>query len=297
MVDHPVTILTSADGQPVALHDFGGSGPPIVLGHGNGLNAGMWAAVVPHLRVERRCFGLDLRGHGACRPTDPHYSVARARFGEDVLAALDAVGRSGADPAPVDYVGHSLGGAAGIYAALAQPDRFRSLWLFEPVVMPADRPRPPGGPGPLIEAARRRRMTFDSVDDAVARLGAKPPFAGCVPESVRAYLEVGTYPTAEGVRLSCEGENEARVFSTGEPLDFDLLTAIGIPTVVAAGSTVAEAHALPAAVAPLIAEALGNARFEAHDGLTHFGPMERPEVVARSILDHVGTPGGTRGGT
>jgi pimeloyl-ACP methyl ester carboxylesterase len=59
--------LQDDDGEHAALHDLGGDGPALLLTHGNGLNAGMWATVVPHLRATFRCFGLDFRGHGASR--------------------------------------------------------------------------------------------------------------------------------------------------------------------------------------------------------------------------------------
>lgn len=273
-------IVTSADGEPVALHDFGGDGPPLLMGHGNGLNAGMWAAAVPHLRGRFRCWGIDLRGHGATRPASTTYSVLRDRFAEDVMACVDAVGGG-----PVCYAGHSLGGASVVYAALRHQELFRGLWLYEPVVVPAtfgERPLPSF----LIEASRRRRADFDSVDDAMARLVSKPPFSACDPVAVRAYLEIGTYPTETGVRLSCDPEDEARVFGSGEPVDFTRLAAITVPSVVVAGGEAAEAHAIPAQVAPLIAEALGNARFELHPTLSHFGPMEDGEAIAASILAH-----------
>jgi pimeloyl-ACP methyl ester carboxylesterase len=273
-------IVTSADGEPVALHQLGGEGPALLLGHGNGLNAGMWAAVAPHLRHRFRCYGIDLRGHGAARPRNPDYSVARDRFAEDVLACIEAVGGG-----PVCYGGHSLGGAAALFAVLNQPELFRGLWLFEPVVVPlsfGERLMPSA----LIEIARRRRADFDSLDDAMARLSSKPPFASCDPVAVRAYLEIGTYPTSTGVTLSCRPENEARVFGSGELVDFARLGQVAVPTVVVAGGEGADVHAIPAQVAPLIAEALGNARFELHADLTHFGPMEAPAVIAASIAAH-----------
>ena len=275
-------LLASADGEPVALHDFGGDGPAILFGHGNGLNAGMWAAVVPHLQHRFHCYGIDLRGHGAVGPRDTSYSVDRDRFAEDVMACVEHVG------APVCYGGHSLGGAAVVYAVLRRPELFRGLWLFEPVVVPRgafdERPKPSF----LIEVARRRRMAFDSVDDAVARLSAKPPFSGCDPVAVRAYLEIGTYPAEGGVRLSCTGENEARVFGSDELVDFEQLAAVTMPAVIVAGGEADEAHAIPAQVAPLIAQALGNARFELHPDLSHFGPMEAPAAMAASIIAHFG---------
>ncbi|MBS1848073.1 MAG: hypothetical protein JST73_07325, partial [Actinobacteria bacterium] len=39
----------------------------------------------------------------------------------------------------------------------------------------------------------------------------------------------------------------------------------------------------PAAIAPLVADALGNGHLVAHDELSHFGPMENPIGLAREI--------------
>jgi pimeloyl-ACP methyl ester carboxylesterase len=285
--DHPVEILTSNDGEQVALHDFGGIGPAVLLGHGNGLNAGMWVAAVPYLTERFHCYGIDLRGHGRCRPVNADYSVDRRRFGEDVLTCVDRVG------GPVRYAGHSLGGAAALFAALARPEAFLAMWLFEPVLLPADFVRSgEGPPSTLIEGARNRRMEFESVDDAVDRFISKPPFAWCDPAAVRGYVETGTYPVEGGVRLSCEAENEARVFGSSEPLDFARLGAVPVPTVVAAGGDTDEAHAIPAKVAPLVADALADARLERHDSLSHFGPMQAPRAIAASIIEHLASVDG-----
>ncbi len=275
-------VLASKDGESVALHDFGGEGPTLLLGHGNGLNAGMWAGALPHLRPHYRCYGIDLRGHGACPEANTSYSVERNRFAEDVLRCVDEVG------GPVLYAGHSLGGASAIYAALMRPEAFVALWLFEPVMVP-DTFVYPGGNRPtfLIDASRRRRMEFDSVDDAFERFSSKPPYSDCDPISVRSYVEIGTRPiSGGGVRLTCEGENEARVFESGQPLDFARLSAVTMPTVVAAGGDGDGPNAIPAQVAPLVADALGNCRLEEHATLSHFGPMEDPATIAKSIVDH-----------
>ncbi|MEM7337454.1 MAG: alpha/beta hydrolase [Actinomycetota bacterium] len=277
----PVEVLTSTDGQPVAVHDFGGDGPPLVFGHGNGMNAGMWAAVIHRLRASFHCYGIDLRGHGAARAVAAGYSVARTQFADDVLTVIEHVG------GPVAYAGHSLGGGAGVYAALVRPELFTGMWLFEPIVVPDGFRRPGNEPGPLIEIARRRRMTFDSVDDAINRFSAKPPFSGCDPVSVRAYVEIGTYPIDEGVRLACEGENEARVFEQGDTIDFDRLAEVEIPIVVASGAADDALNALPAHWAPMIAKALGNGAWVEMPGLTHFGPMENPDAIAGAIGTHL----------
>jgi pimeloyl-ACP methyl ester carboxylesterase len=278
-----VKIISSADGEPVALHDFGGIGPALLLAHGNGLNAGMWAAVLPVLVDRFHCYGIDLRGHGAAREVSADYSVDRERFGEDVLACVDAVG------GPVRLAAHSLGGAAAIYAALDRPRAFSGLWLYEPVLVPVGFDRSNGdGPSILVEASRRRRMEFDSVDEAVDRLSSKPPFFGCDSYAVRGYLEIGSYPVEGGIRLACSGENEARVFESHTDLDFGRLGAITIPTVIASGGNADTANALPPKLAPQVAEALGNARWEQHRWVSHFGPMEAPRTIAQSIIAHLG---------
>ena len=170
---------------------------------------------------------------------------------------------------------------------MQRPELFRSMWLFEPVLIPESFDHVPGGADFLVNASRQRRMEFASVEDAVERFGSKPPFSGCDPVTVRAYVEIGSYPIDGGIRLSCEGENEARVYGSGRAVDFGLLGRLTMPTVVAAGGEAGDAHALPAQVAPLVADALGNSRFEGHDALNHFGPMEAPREMAASIARHL----------
>ena len=278
-----VKVLFSADGEPVALHDFGGSGPALLLGHGNGLNAGMWAAALPMLLEYFHCYGVDLRGHGAARDVSDDYSVARERFAEDLLTCVDTIG------GPVRYGGHSLGAAAALYATLIRPEAFTGMWLYEPVVIPIGfDPQQQAGPSLLVEAARHRRMEFASVDEAVDRFSSKPPFFGCDSYAVRGYVEIGSYPVEGGIRLSCRGENEAGVYETGGELDFGRLRAITVPTVVASGGTADEANSIPPRLAPQVADALANTRWEQHRWVSHFGPMEAPRSIAKSIITHLG---------
>ncbi len=272
-------VLVSADGEHPALHDFGGDGPDLLLCHGNGLNAGMWRAVLPFLLPRFHCHGLDLRGHGAGRVTRPDYSVDRERFAEDVKAAIDALGGR-----PLFYAAHSLGGASGLIAARRWPELFKAMWLFEPVLL-SDTFVREGPPTFLIEASRRRRMEFDSPAEAMANFAAKAPFNTCDPEALRGYVELGLRELPDGrVRLTCEGADEARVFGSGQPVSFATLGVISCPVVIARGELTGDAHAIPAAMAEPISEAIPTARLETFAGQTHFGPMEAPEDIADSII-------------
>ncbi|MEZ5266013.1 MAG: alpha/beta hydrolase [Acidimicrobiales bacterium] len=276
---HPVRQLPDDDGESAALHDLGGDGPPLLLTHGNGLNAGMWATAVPRLQAAFHCYGLDFRGHGASQQQQEHLDVGRRWFATEVRHAVEAIGG-----APVLAAGHSLGAATLLRTEQQFPGTLRAVWAFEPVLIPdtfgADR-RPPSQ---LIEASRRRRLVFGSVEEAVARFRSKPPFADCEEAAVRAYVEVGSVPQADGtIRLTCSGETEARIYESNEQLDFATFAAITCPVVVAAGAEIAMGNDIPPLVAPLVADAIPGSTLLTMPGLTHFAPMEDGAAVAAAI--------------
>jgi len=275
--------LRDDDGEHAALHDLGGDGPPLLLTHGNGLNAGMWATVVPHLRPTFHCFGLDFRGHGRSQQVHDPVPVERHWFVAEIRAAVEAIGG-----APVLAAGHSLGGATLVRTEQQFPGTLRACWAFEPVLIPDSWDAEPP-PSHLIEASRRRRLVFASVDEAVARFRSKPPFAGCEAEAVSAYVEQGSAPQPDGtIRLTCSGDTEANIYEANERLDFTRFAAVSCPTVIGAGAAVALGNEIPPMVASLVADALGDARLEVLPGVTHFAPMEDGALVARSILGHLG---------
>lgn len=270
--------LTGSDNEHAVLHDLGGHGPPLLLTHGNGLNAGMWATVVPHLADGFHCWGLDFRGHGAARPTHDEFSVDRARFVAEVGAAVDALGGD-----PIAAVGHSLGGASLLLSEIERPGRFRKIFAYEPVLTPEGFERP-HGTHPLVVAARRRRIRFANVQEAFDRLTSKLPFSACEPAAVQAYLQTGSYPTVDGaVRLSCSGNTEARIYETSEWVSFERLAAVKCPVVVARGEQVGTNNEVPPRLAQPIADALGDGRLVSFANLSHFGPMEDGAQVAKSI--------------
>jgi pimeloyl-ACP methyl ester carboxylesterase len=101
-----------------------GGGAPVVLLHGFGASHASWDDIVPLLAESRRTLALDLPGHGA--------SLHRAAVGAGkaaglVLADLD---RRGIESAHL--VGHSMGGAVAVLAALRDAKRALSLTLLAP---------------------------------------------------------------------------------------------------------------------------------------------------------------------
>ena len=126
--------LADDDGEHAVLHDLGGSGPNLLLTHGNGLNSGMWADVIPRLRCSFRCWGIDSRGHGAARPRRPDMmSVDRRILAGEVLAAVDRLGGG-----PVLAVGHSAGASTLLTVVRGDVHPPRRMRLFRDAELLAD---------------------------------------------------------------------------------------------------------------------------------------------------------------
>lgn len=273
--------VPSSDGVEVAAYDFGGDGPPLLLAHATGLHAHVWLPVVEHLRERAHCYALDVRGHGdSTAPADRDFAwVGAAR---DVRTAVERFGL-----ARPFGVGHSMGGATLLLDEIAHPGSWRGLYLFEPIVFPGPALRPSDGIGEnaLAAAARRRREVFASRQEAYDNYASKPPFGGVAPEALRAYVEHGFDDVEDGVRLKCRREHEAATFDNSMNGAWEHLAEVGCPVTVACGE-------LSEGTGPALAEQqvarLPNARLEVMDSLGHFGPLEDPQRVARSVAVSLG---------
>ena len=99
-----------------------GTGPAVVLVHGWGDDASIWAATAEELSVDCACTSIDLPGHGR----SPAPTEASAYEREALLASIDAV-LDGTGPAVL--VGHSLGGYLGLAHTITRPGSLRGLVL------------------------------------------------------------------------------------------------------------------------------------------------------------------------
>jgi 3-oxoadipate enol-lactonase len=112
-----------AERAGVRLHwESDGSGAPVLLIMGLGMNATGWWRTVPVLAERFRVLAFDNRGVGRSdRPSGP-YSVAE--LADDAAAVLDAAGEASAH-----VYGISLGGMIAQELALRHPARVRALVL------------------------------------------------------------------------------------------------------------------------------------------------------------------------
>jgi pimeloyl-ACP methyl ester carboxylesterase len=119
-------------GVPTAVLE-GGEGPPVVLLHGPGEFAALWARVIPELVTAHRVIVPDLPGHGASAMPDGRLDADR------VLAWLGELIEE-ACPSPPVLVGHLLGGAVAARFAGDRGGRVSRLVLVDTFGLGWNRP-------------------------------------------------------------------------------------------------------------------------------------------------------------
>jgi pimeloyl-ACP methyl ester carboxylesterase len=113
--------VVSNDGTHIA-YERTGTGPPLVLVHGTGVDHTYWDLLIPELARDFAVYAVDRRGRGQSGDA-PRYTLP-LEFG-DVAALVDSI------PGPVGVLGHSYGALGALEAALLTP-RIHKLALNEP---------------------------------------------------------------------------------------------------------------------------------------------------------------------
>lgn len=275
--------MMSSDGVELAVHDLGGAGPALILGHATGYCGLVWEPVAAHLRGYFRCFAPDCRGHGSSGSPAPG-GFSWDVLGSDVLSVVDGLGITG----PLFGAGHSAGATGVALAEVGRPGTFEALWCFEPVFFP---PRAlhddedEEAANPMATAARSRRARFLNRDEARRHYEPREPFSKFAPEALGAFLIGGLADdeSGAGARLACQPDDEARFYEMGGFEEtWQSVEELGCPVTFATGDQ-------PGAFGPPHAELLATrvpyGQAEVLPGLSHFGPLEDPGAVARSIVD------------
>lgn len=102
-----------------------GNDPLLLLCHGYTGSSHDFALHVDHLSEQRRVVTLDQRGHGLSTKTGDQATYTVDQLVADLIGFIEEV----AD-APIDLLGHSMGGRVAIGVVLARPDLIRSLVLM-----------------------------------------------------------------------------------------------------------------------------------------------------------------------
>jgi pimeloyl-ACP methyl ester carboxylesterase len=280
---------TAADGQEIVAYELGGNGETLLIAHATGFCGPMYQQFADELTSRFRVVAFDFRGHGRStlaaaepvRPADLSWDAVAL----DALAVAKQLGDG-----PIHGFGHSMGGATLLLAEASCPGLFRSLFLYEPVVFPHDFPT--SDQNVMAQMARRRRSTFTSRPEVLARFASRPPFNQMRAGFVSAYVEHGFRDDPDGtegsVRLCCEPAHEAIIFEAGRDLGFDRVATVATPTVIAIGHQI-EDGPNPARLGPSIAAGLAHGRLIRYPQFDHFGPFQDPFTVANDLASHAAT--------
>lgn len=105
-----------------------GTGPAVILIHSSASGHRQWRQLIASLQDRYRVIAVNLFGYGETSPWPPARALTAADQAELVNAAAALA------PAPVAFVGHSLGGAVALETAAALGDRVRMVIAFEPIL-------------------------------------------------------------------------------------------------------------------------------------------------------------------
>ncbi len=114
--------------QGIVHYETYGSGRPVIMLHGWIESWGVWQPTMEALGQQYRCYALDFWGFGESGKKRDSYSVTD--YMELVQQFMDVLG---IHQAPI--IGHSMGGTAGLGAAVRNPDRITRVCVIgSPIV-------------------------------------------------------------------------------------------------------------------------------------------------------------------
>lgn len=247
----------------------GKGGETLVLVHEMGGTLESWDLVLPLLRGPRAVLRFDTRGAGQStklRGTAPFDAMA-----DDILALLDATGRSGA----AIVVGCAVGGAVALHFAARHPGRARAVVAL----------------GPATGIPEERRPAVHEHADRIERTGmaaiADNDLGRSYPEALRGDGE--RFRRFRARWLANDPGSYAAIYRMLAGIEMRAeIAALRLPALFLAGTQ--DPLRPPATVEP-IARTVPGARFEAIES-GHFSPTQTPEIVADRLNAFLAATGG-----
>lgn len=248
---------------PPAVDELG-SGPPLVLVHGTGVNSRFWGGVPGALSGHHHVFTYDRRGFGrSSEPPVSDYTV----HARDLIALLAE--RTG----PAVVVGWSAGGIVALDVALQRPDLVRSLVLYE-VPLHAKRHPSLGLLRVIVGLQLRRRLLRDEK-------GAARAFLRFVFAETGGQNAVDRWPG----ELQAEVDRDAHTTllevdaGTGEHLTTARIATLAAPVVAIVGD---RTSSMPRAAMARLGQILPHMPLRVLNG-GHGAHLEDPAAFARAI--------------
>jgi pimeloyl-ACP methyl ester carboxylesterase len=254
-----------------------GSGPAVVLVHGFASSLYTWKDVIPALAAGHDVVALDLPGFGQ---SDQPADLSFEDFPRAVLGLMDLLGIGKAT-----LVGNSMGGATAALVAAEMPQRVDALVLIDAAgfnLGPSERPRvvsfAMSRAGSLLARLPGKRLVVEASLRQVFHDGAH-----VTPERLSEYLAAalrpGTLPAIRSLDASSAGRQAVVAQS---------LPRIRARALVLWGD---DDRWIPIAHADRFVAAIPGARKAVIAACGHVPQEERPEEVARLLVEFLEEPG------
>lgn len=294
--------LVDAGDLPIAIRDFGGDHPPLVLLHGAGTNLASLTGLARALRPAHRVITMDLRGHG--RSGDGPWSWDAA-LGD--LAAV-IVHLELDRPA---VAGHSLGGLIATLWGRRHPET-RGVVNLDGNPPPTTLDHAPGADPADLDRLQR---TFDAMQAVAGRTFPTPELPALVEEQREAARAAGANEklwveafrrnvvtsvadgtttirpdaaTSGAVRTLLSSLDLGPVYETTPAPTLTVLATRPTPSQESFAGLFAAYHGFLLKQAAAAAAANPNVRYLSLEGTDHDLAIRQPELVSRVITDFLG---------
>ncbi|MCX5195374.1 alpha/beta fold hydrolase [Streptomyces sp. NBC_00249] len=257
---HEVRVPTPDGGRLWAERN--GTGSPVVLLHGAGMDSRLWDGVVAELARHHDVIRYDARGLGRSTPPGEPFSDV-----EDLRAVLDHFGLRRAS-----LVGLSMGGETALDFALAHPERVTALALVGASVSGHVWPRSPELSAYATARRERQTATLAELELSIwAAMGRTAPGGGLIETMVASNAER---------RVVSEEHCVVPPARDAEPH----LADIAAPTLVIHGD---HDHPEIAVIAERLAADIPGARAETIPDADHYLPLRTPGRLTELLLSHL----------
>ena len=253
----------------------------LLIVHATGFHGRCYDAIAMQF-PDHRVIAADMHGHGASSggPVSDWQIIV-----DELTAVIDHLGLEGAIG-----MGHSMGAHVTLRTAAKRGHAFRSLVLFDPVILApefyaAGRSLIPEG---QIHPAAKRKRDFASPEEMIERFEARDPYQLFRRDVFESYCRHGLAPLDEGgFELACPPEVEASLYMTSlsgaAALEAAGTLQVATTIVRAMQSDIRDFKASP--TWPGLADSMPNAVDLDRSDMTHFHPFQDPDDAARIIRE------------
>ena len=278
------------DGTEIVLRRHGNpDGTRLVLSHANGFGTDayfpFWSLLTDRFDVVL----FDLRNHGWNQVgSQTKHSIPT--FMRDLTRISLGIARHFGSKKTIG-VFHSLSAQIAAIKACSSSSSFDALVLFDPFICPAGchpehRDRLKGTMRAMVEAARRRRASFESLESFSDRLKNSPAFAQLLPGVAELLARVTLRPATDGQGyvLRCPPKYEAFVAEQGyryaSSVDIETLSC---PVKVIGSDPVSKHSYLPTVAMDEILAL----NYDFIPETTHFLQLEEPEMCVSAMMEFI----------